>query len=144
MPVAELREIIVARGHENVLATHETTLEITKEERLSKGGNCVIAVAADKAIDDLSLEFKESLRNGETKLVVRIDAGGITETVNAFGDSNLILAHPTEIVLRRSPYICKRTLAIRADKSASGLSRELASKLRDPNQRVKITLTVSV
>ena len=144
MLLPELREIIVARGHENVLATHETTLEITKEERLSKEGNCVIAVAADKAINDLSLEFKESLRNDQAKIAVLIDAGGITETVNAFGDSNLILVHPTDIVVRRSSYICKRTLAIRADKSAKGLSRELASRLRDPNQQVKITLTVSV
>jgi len=140
----ELKEIIFARGHENVSATHETTLEITREKQLSKKGNCVIAVAADKAIDDLRLEFKERLRNDQTRLVVLVDAGGITETVNAVGDSRLILAHPTDIVVRKSPYVCKRTLAIRADRCAAELSRELVDKLRDPKQQVKITLAVNV
>jgi hypothetical protein len=140
----ESKEIIIAYGHENVSATHQTTLEITKEKCLSKKGNCVIAVAADKAIDDLRLEFKKRLRNDQAKLVVRIDAGGINETVNAVGDSHLILAHPTDIVVRKSPYICKRTLAIRADKCASELSRDLVNKLRDPKQQVKITLAINV
>jgi len=140
----ESKEIIFACGHENVSATHETTLEITKEKRLSKKGNCVIAVAADKAIDDLSSEFKESLRKDEVRLVILVDAGGISETINAFGDSHLILIHPTDIVVRKSHYICKRTLAIRADKSACGLSRELVKRLRDPKQQVKITLAVSI
>jgi len=140
----ETTEIIFAHGHRNIQATHETTLEITKENELSKKGDCIIAVSADKAVADLSLEFRESLRKENAKMTMLIEAGGIVEVVNAFGSPRLILAHPTDIVVRKSSYVCSRTLAIKADKAAWGLSRKLVERLRDPKQKVRITLTVEV
>ena len=47
-----------------------------------------------------------------------------------------------DIVVRRSSYVCGRTLAVKADKAARDLSRRLVEKLRDPNSMVKITITV--
>lgn len=138
----ELKEIIIAHGHENLTGTHATTLEITKETHLAKEGNCVIAVGADKAIDDLTPQFKNSLRRITSRLAIFIEADEVTETVNACGNPHLILEHPTDIVVRRSDYISNRTLAIQADKAANGLSRELISRLKDPKQKVKITLIV--
>ena len=140
----ETTEIIFAYGHRNIQATHETTLEITKEKRLSKKGECIIAVSADKAVADLSLEFRESLRKENAKMTMLIEAGGIVEVVNAFGSRRLVLAHPTDIVVRKSSYVCSRTLAIKADKAAWDLSRKLVERLRIPKQKVKITLTVEV
>lgn len=140
----ERKEIIVAHGHENVSATHGSTLEITKEPDLSTAGNCIIAVSADRAMDDLSLEFKEILRGNNARLIVSVEVDGVTETINACGSSGLILAHPTSIVLRKSRHICSRTLAIQADKSACDLSREIVKKLRDPSQEVRVTLVVRV
>lgn len=137
---AELREIIAAHGHKNVVATHKTTLEITKETHLTKKGDCIVAVGANKAIDNLSPAFKESLRNDHARLTVLIEVGGTIETVKAIGNSHLILAHPTDIVVRKSGHITNRTLAIQADKSANELSRELVKRLKDPKQKVKITL----
>ena len=142
MPPTEATEVILARGHENILATHKTTFEITKESSLSKRGNCVLAVAADKAMDDLSPEFKEKLRKDGAKVTVSIEAGEISETINAYGNPHLVLTHPTDIVIRKSSYICDRTLAIKADKAACDLSRTLVKKLRSPGQRVKIALTL--
>jgi len=138
----EVKEVILARGHENILATHKTTFEITKEANLSKRGNCVITVSADKALDDLSLEFKGNARKKDSKVTILIEAGKVAETVNASGDPSLILTHPSDIVVRKSNYICNRTLAIKADKAACDLSRTLVEKLRSPDQRVKITLTL--
>ena len=140
----KITEVIFAYGHKNIQATHETTLEITKENKLSKKGDCIIAVSADKAVADLSLEFRESLRKENAKMTMLIEAGGIVEVVNAFGSRRLVLAHPTDIVVRKSSYVCSRTLAIKADKAAWGLSRKLVERLRDPNQKVKITLIVEV
>jgi hypothetical protein len=140
----EVKEVILARGHKNILATHKTTLEITKEANLSKRGNCVIAVSADKALDDLSFEFKENLRKEDSKVTVLIEAGKVTEKINASGNSSLILTHPRDIVVRKSKYICSRTLAIKADKAACDMSRTLVEKLRSPQQRVKITLTLGL
>jgi len=140
----EITEIIFAHGHGNIQATHESTLEITKENEMSKKGDCIIAVSADKAIADLNPKFKGSLRNENAKMTMLIEAGGIVEAVNAFGSPRLILKHPTDIVVRKSSYVCSRTLAIKADKAAWDLSRKLVERLKDPKQKVKITLTVEV
>ena len=140
----EITEIIFAFGHNSIQATHKSTLEITKEAELSKRGDCIIAVSADKAMADLSSEFKENLRKENAKITMLIEAGDIVEVVNAFGSPRLILVHPTDMVVRKSNYTCSRTLAIQADKAASDLSRKFVEKLKNPKQKVKITLTVNV
>lgn len=140
----ETTEIIFAHGHKNIKATHRSTLEITTENQLSNRGNCIIAVAADKAIADLSFKLKESMLNKKARITMLIEAGDASEVVSAFGSPLLILTHPTDSVVRKSSYICSRTLAIKADKAACDLSRKLVKKLRNPKQRVKITITVKV
>jgi len=139
---SEIREVVFAQGHENILATHKTTLEFTKDQHLSKKGDCIVAVAADKALADLSAEFKENIRNPNAKLTITIEAGSISERVNAYGSPKLILNHPRDAVIRKSDYVCSRTLAVHADKAAQNLARELVEKLSHPKQNVKITLTV--
>lgn len=139
-----MREIIFGYGHENIRATHKTTLEFTKDTHLSKKGDCIVAVAADKALADLNPEFKENLRKPHAKLTILIEAGGIAEQVNAHGSPQLFLTHPTDMVIRKSDYVCNRTLTIHADKAAQDLSRELVEKLKKPQQKVKITLVVHV
>lgn len=142
MRLTETEEVVSGYGHENIRATHRTTLEFTKEKHLSKKGDCIIAVAADKALADLSREFKANLRKPNAKLTILIEAGGIAEQVHACGSQQLILSHHTDAVIRKSDYICGRTLAVRADKAANDLSRELVEKLKNPKQKVKITLMV--
>ena len=105
----------------------------TKETHLSKTGDCIVAVAADKAAADLSQTFKDALRKPNAKLTITIDADGLTEQINASGSPKLILTHPTDIVIRKSDYISDRTLAIHADKSSNDLPRELVEKLKNPN-----------
>ena len=140
----EMTEIIFAYGHENIQATHKSTLEITKEAQLSKKGDCIIAVSANKAVADLSREFNENLREKNKKMTMLIEAGEVVEVVNAFGSSRLILTDPAEMVVRKSSYVCSRTLAIQSDKAALDLSRKLVEKLRNPKQKVKITLNIKV
>jgi hypothetical protein len=140
----EITETILASGHKNIQATHKTTLEITKETELSKKGDCIIAVSANKSIRDLSSEFKQNLRKENAKITMLIEAGDIVEVVNALGSSQLILTHPTDMVVRKSNYICSRTLAVQADKAACDLSRDLVKRLTNPKQKVKVKLTVRV
>jgi len=140
----EVTEIILGYGHENIQATHKTTFEITKEAQLSRRGDCIIAVSANKTMTDFSSDFKENLHKEKAKIMILIEAGDAAEVVNVFGSPRLILTHRTDMVVRKSNYICNRTLAIQADKAACDLSRKLAEKLRNPKQKVKITLTVRV
>jgi len=138
----ETKEVISGYGHANIQATHKTTFEFTKEKQLSKKGDCIIAVATDKAVADLSPKFKADLQRPKAKLTILIEAGEIAEQVQAHGSGQLILSHPTDAVIRKSEYVCSRTLAVRADKAANDLSRELAEKLKNPEQKVKITLII--
>ena len=138
------KEVIQAFGHENVRATHRTTLEITKESHLTTEGDCIVAVSADKALSDLGEEFKKCLLQKNVKITILIEADSVEEKVLAQGSPLLQLTHPSDIVIRKSGHTCSRTLAINADKAACDLSRTLVTKLKNPKQRVKITLVASV
>ena len=134
--------VLHARGHENVLATHKTTFEVTKEATLTKQGDCILAVESTRAAADLPFEFKEAAKKDGAQITVTIEAGELEETVKAKGSPKLQFTHSTDLVVRKSGYVCGRTLAIRADKAASDFSRKLVEKLKDPKQEVKVTLTV--
>ncbi len=134
--------VFSARGHENIEATHKMTFEATKETTLTKQGDCIIAVEASKAAADLPFEFKEAARKEGAQITVTIEAGELEEVVKAKGSSQLQFIHPTDLVVRKSSYVCGRTLAIRADKAASDFSRELVEKLKDPSQEITVTLAV--
>lgn len=137
----EVTESLAAFGHVNVRATHHSTLEFTKENHLSRTGDCIVAVAADKGLSDLSDEFKANLRRRNAKLTITIEANGITEQINAHGSPNLILTHASDMVVRKSNHVDSRTLAIGANKAANDLSGQLVGRLRNPNQKIKITLS---
>ena len=137
-------EIINAHGHELIQSRHRTTFEITKDEILTERGECIIAVNADKSAADLGSDFKEYARKADARITITIETDEIKETVEARGHPKLSFTHPKDIVVRKSTYICGRTVAILADKAASDLSKGLVKRLQSPHQRVKITLTVDI
>jgi len=139
-----MTEIVTAYGHNLVQATHRTTLEVTKDSYLTKKGDCIIAVKADKSLVDMSHDFKEAARTLNAKITVTIEVEEVKETITANGDVGLLFNHPTDMVVRKSSYVCSRTLAVKADKAANDLSRKLVEKLRNPDQKVRITFTVNV
>ena len=144
MSAKQTREKVLAFGHLNIQATHQSTLMFTREKHLSKTGDCIVAVASEKALADLSPEFKDKLRKPNAKLAILIEADGLTEQINASGSPKLILTNPTDMVIRKSDYVCNRTLAIHADKAANDLHRAFVEKLKDPKHKVKVTLIVQV
>lgn len=135
-------EAITAHGHDNILATNQNTFEITKKPYLTKQGDCIIAVAADKSVKDLVAEFKKILREESAKLTCIIQADDEQEVIEAWGSPKLTFNHPTDLVVRKSNYICDRTLAIKADKVAKDFSRDFVAKLIDSQQKVNIILIV--
>ena len=134
--------VIFAHGHENIQATHETTFEITKETTLTKRGDCIIAVEATKGAADLPLEFREAARRKGAQITITIEAGELKEIEKAKGSPLLLFTHPADLVVRKTDYVCGRTLAIMAEKSANDFSRKLVEKIKDSSQRIRITLAV--
>jgi hypothetical protein len=138
-----LTEHILAFGHPNVLAIHPTTLMITKDKELSKQGDCIIAVGADKSLADLGPEFKQKLRDPNTKLTMLLEVDGLTEQVNAFGSDKLNFTSSVDIVVRKSDFASDRTLAIKADRAANDLPRTFVEKLQNPQNKILITLILT-
>ncbi|WP_048152688.1 DUF371 domain-containing protein [Palaeococcus ferrophilus] len=134
-------EKITCWGHENVRATHRSTLEFTKEDYLTPRGDCILCIKADKGMDDLSEEFKRALREGR-RLRIVIRAGDIEDEVIAWGDERLILSHPLSMVVRKSEYVDGRTLALRANKAAKDIRRDLVELLKRPDTQVEVELIV--
>lgn len=118
-----------AHGHLNVLSTHRMTLEFTKEAHLTPRGDCIIAVGAEAGCRDLPDNFKRALSRDDAVLTVTIECGGFSEVVRARGSSKLVLSHPTDMVVRKSGFVCSRTLGILADKAASDVDLNLVKKL---------------
>jgi hypothetical protein len=140
---AEVTEVFYAFGHANVRATHRSTLEITKDMHLSRTGDCIIAVASQKTLPDLSCEFKKALRRPNARLLITIEVDGSMDRINAYGSPDLLLTHNLDMVISKSDHIDSRTFGILSDKAANDLSRRLIEKLRDPKQKARITLTVN-
>jgi len=134
-------EFIIAHGHENIRSTNRTTFEITKETHLTKRGDCIIAVDSTKGAAELSQQFKDIARNESTQITIELEADGEKEIVKAWGSPELSFTHSTDLVVRRSNFVCNRTLAIRADKAACDFSNGIVERLRNPNQKVKVTVT---
>jgi hypothetical protein len=137
-----LVEKINARGHKNVLAKHKTTLEITKDNHLTLQGDCIVAVSADRGPKDFSKEFLEALKKNDARLEIRMQCEGIEEKVVAYGHPQLSFTNTHEMVVRKSNFICGRTLAIKADKSSNELSREFVKKLSE-DKPIKIELRIT-
>jgi len=138
----EAQEIIRCRGHPLVLGTHPTTFEVTCEDYLSKNGNCIVGIAADKGCAGLSPAFKSVLAHDDAVLITLLECNGVSVTVRSSGSSQLLLDHPTDMVWRKSTFICGRTIGIISDRVALTLPRELMICLVRGNEMV-VTLTAT-
>ena len=125
------KDCITFRGHENILGTHKNTLEITREENVSRRGDCIIGVSADKACFDLSSGLKDRIWQGR-RLRLRLIVGKYQQDFFGYGSRDLRLTDRFEIVFRKSDFISDRTGAIRCSISASEVDREAIDLLRDP------------
>ena len=134
-------EEVTAHGNRDILATNKKTFEITKEPHLTERGDCIVAVAADKSGPSLNEMFKRALRNARAKLTVIFRVGNEEEVIQAWGSPNITLSHPTDLVIRKSNFVCRRTLGIKADKTASDFSERMLKELKS-SRKILIELIV--
>jgi hypothetical protein len=125
----EATERIRCRGHPLVRGTHPTTFEVTAEDHLTRQGDCIIGIRADKGAGELSAEFRRMAADDRAILTTRLTAGRHAVEVHGRGSSRMTLAHPTDLVWRRSGFVCPRTIAIHCDRTAATLPRELIRAL---------------
>jgi uncharacterized protein len=133
-----------AHGHPAVSSTHRTTLELTTESRLTKNGDCIVAVGSSASLGDLPTAMRYALSRGNcrVRLTLRLDSHSFN--VDGYGSPGLTFSHPTDIVVRRSSYASDRTLMIRANRSAADIPRALLRLLRDPDQKILVDLITEI
>ncbi len=137
---AGICEEVHAYGHENVLSGHKMTFEVTKDDHLTKKGDCIIGVNADKSVAGFSEKFKETLKHANSFVKIFIICAQFREEINARGSENLILTNEEDIVVRKSKFTDDRTIAIMADKAAVDLNKEMIKTLAKGKEKTAIIL----
>jgi len=135
------REEIVAKGHASIESTDDNGFIITKSGSPEKYPKAIIAVGSNKGCRDLDKKFRMSLKSAK-RLEVIIEAGGCEDRILAYCSPALTLTSGEEIAIRKDDGIDGKTVGILADKSASELSQDLVTKLRDPSAEVRIILEI--
>ena len=129
-------------GHENIRSNHQKTIEITKESHLTPSGDCIIGVNASASCADLPPLLKKKLQNPNSKVTFSIKVGKHEFNVEGRGHENLILTHLEDIVIRKSDFVCPRTLAVKCDKSSDLIPREMILLLQNPKTQGTFTIII--
>ena len=137
-----MRYKFYANGHPNILGTHKTTLEFTKDDDLSLRGNCIIGVKADFDLSKIK-KFIKKTKNKNIKITIRPISKNkkykkIQEKITA--EFNPSFNSNNELVIRKTDFVSERTFAIRADKAAFELDMLLILFLKEKDNRVDIVL----
>jgi hypothetical protein len=134
-------DTINATGHPFIQCSHSTTIELTKDDYLTKKGTCILGIKASKACFDLTPELNHKILNGD-KIDVIIKADDIFDSFHGYGSKLLTLLSKKDMVFRKSNFICDRTVLIKCTKSSLDLNRSLIKKLTNVDQQISIDFEV--
>lgn len=137
-----VRFVFRAWGDDRITSKHKTTLEITKEGVKTGYGDCIVATRSEVGLSDLPDELKKQARVRDVAMAVIFEAGGSSQLVRGRGDPALTFESSHEMVIRKSSYVCGRTLMVRANKSAAELNGHFIELIRDGKRDMKITIIV--
>lgn len=127
-------EVVRARGHEHVAATHASTLEVTTDDWLTPAGDCIVGVGADRAPAAFDDAFVAACRDDDARVVATLDVPGRevpSDRVVGRGDPDLTFASCRSLVCRTSDYVDDRTVLVGADRAAADLDRDLVAALAE-------------
>ncbi|MBQ03587.1 hypothetical protein CL673_02595 [Candidatus Bathyarchaeota archaeon] len=136
----EAEDSFTAWGHANITSKHSTTIMVTTDKYLSRKGDCILAVHAERGLKDISPELKDIIKNEKAEVIFIMETGNQSLVVRGKGHPRLTLASPSDIVIRKSNFICNRTLMIKADKSSSDIPLEFVSLLHNHHSKVNIKI----
>jgi uncharacterized protein len=129
-------------GHRNIRCLHNNTIEITKAVSLSTRGDCIAGVSASKACNDFDKEFKSRFSESGRRVNLEIKVDEQIFRMHGLTDQRLTLSHDHDIVIRRSNYVCPRTLCVLCNKASFDIPRELVLKLQNPATAAELKIIV--
>ena len=137
-----MRIEIPFKGHKNILSLHKKTIEITKDDKLTVNGDCIIGTNSSLACIDLPEKFKKKIQNPTTEIKFSIVADEHSFSIRGKGSKKLTLKHTNDIVLRKSAFTCSRTIAINCDKASDDIPRVMIKKLQNPKTNGKLIIEI--
>jgi hypothetical protein len=141
-----VKEVIRARGHENVSGRHASTFEVTSDDWLTPAGDCILSVEADRVPADFDDDFVAACRDRDAEITATLevetgDGETLSETVVGRGHPELTFESDRSAVGRTSDYVDDRTVLVDAEGAAADFDRDLVSALVDG---ATATFTLSV
>ena len=120
------------KGHKNVLSHHKSTLEFTKDEHLTKKGDCILGVEASFNPDDF-----EKIGYGKTR--IDIGYGKIRDSFSGYTNENF--SKDDCMVIRRSSFLDQRTLMVKSNKISKDIDRRIITGLKNPKNSAEVIIS---
>jgi uncharacterized protein len=137
-----VQDEVIFYGHPNIRSLHAKTIEITKDEHLSPRGDCIIGVKANKACADLDEPFKHRLKSNLSVIKIEIMVGDESFIISGRGDERLSMLNSNDIVIRKTNFVCPRTMSVLCDKASSDVPRKLVRILQDQQTKGIFRITL--
>ncbi|MDQ3562396.1 MAG: DUF371 domain-containing protein [Thermoproteota archaeon] len=137
-----VQDEVIFYGHPNIRSLHAKTIEITKDEHLTPRGDCIIGVKANKACADLDESFKHRLKSNLSVIKIEIMAGDESFLISGRGDERLSMLNANDIVIRKTNFVCPRTMSVLCDKASSDVPRKLVRILQDQETKGIFRITL--
>ncbi len=128
-----MRFEIPFHGHENIRSLHPKTIEITTESHVTTNGDCIVGVNASSGCNDLPEKLKTLLQNSKSDVNCTILVKDMTFKIKGKGSDKLTLTNPHDIVIRKSSFVCPRTLATNCDAASDLIPRQIVKALQNPD-----------
>jgi uncharacterized protein len=133
---------VIFFGHPNIQSLHLRAIEVTKNPNLTLRGDCIIGVRANKGCKDLNPSLQRLLKKEDSVVRLSIITGNLFYRLNAFGNSRIMLLDAQDIVIRKTNFVCSRTLCVNSDKASLDIPREIIRSLQDPERRAILSIYI--
>ena len=133
---------IIFYGHPNIRSLHLRAIEVTKNPNLTLRGDCIIGVRANKACKDLNPTLQRLLKKEDSVVRLSLIAEDLSYIVKGLGNSRLLLLDEQDIVIRKTNFVCSRTLCVNSDRASGDIPREIIRWLQDPESRAVLNIYI--
>ncbi|MEM2916260.1 MAG: DUF371 domain-containing protein [Candidatus Woesearchaeota archaeon] len=123
----------IAYGHAGIEGTHKRILEFTQKTAVIPKGQSVIGTRANFDPEAIS-----ALTQISKKLKLTIKVRNYAEEI--IGDANQGFIPGSDIIVRKGPQRSPSTLLINANKAAGDLNKKLIELLKNPEEKIIVTL----
>ncbi len=98
--------------------------------------------SASKACKDLKPSLKRLLQQADLVVKIEIEVSDLSFAIDGRSDSRLSLLHDHEIVIRKSDFVCPRTVAICCNNASSDIPRDIVQLLGRPQMQGLLRISI--